>query len=352
MSSILQSIKSGDNPPEIHITVTPSETPVSSSIEAGIFMWPNLYTGNETVRSGEPSYSSPVITPYRGDYPRSEHAGGQLIRPESKHHYTDTLLTFSGTVHNLGEGLSVDTYSWDFGDGSEASGESITHEYKIANPSLEVHLTITLNNGEEFSAGQVLSLIRTVTSHYKNYVPNPNFDHNVINIKPHLWESGTLDYFQKTGSTLLTTSGWSVSAPQSMLIKTTGKEQGAYTELSEISSGKYRGSATVKAKSGSFNAQMIGGHESSAHVKDFTITTSGQECSIYFEVNETPAYLSISSISESDQEFYVDNVIVTASGDEIYYFDGDTRYSGWNGLPGASASWTMYINENEVEFTS
>ena len=71
-------------------------------------------------------------------------------------------VTFDGTGSNDPDG-TIDSYSWDFGDGSTGTGPSPTHTYATAG-MFNVTLTVTDNTGASDSAGTSAEIVEQVVN--------------------------------------------------------------------------------------------------------------------------------------------------------------------------------------------
>lgn len=108
-------------------------------------------------------------TPQAG--PVSYFVGSTLYAPAGAY-YTpiQTPITFTATVRAVlaslvAEGLGslsrsqfYFTYHWDFGDGEEGFGQTVTHTYKMPNPSAQVVLRVIDSQGRSTYTRQQLYL--------------------------------------------------------------------------------------------------------------------------------------------------------------------------------------------------
>ena len=65
-------------------------------------------------------------------------------------------VTFNGSSSTVGAGATIDSYSWDFGDGSTATGVLATHSYAAAST---YGATVTITD----SLGRVASKTFAIT---------------------------------------------------------------------------------------------------------------------------------------------------------------------------------------------
>ncbi|WP_158683983.1 S8 family serine peptidase [Pseudoalteromonas sp. T1lg10] len=84
--------------------------------------------------------------------------------PTSEFSYscTDLSCDFDASLSSDSDG-SISSYSWDFGDGSTASGQATSHNYS-ADGSYNVTLTVTDNDGASDSSTQVVTVTGGATS--------------------------------------------------------------------------------------------------------------------------------------------------------------------------------------------
>jgi len=88
--------------------------------------------------------------------------------------FTDGSITFDGSSSSDSDG-SIAKYSWNFGDGTNGTGKTVTHSYnKIGNYT--VTLTVTDNNGSTSS-----DKTYAVITEKPNYPPNADFSYSPLN---------------------------------------------------------------------------------------------------------------------------------------------------------------------------
>ena len=69
---------------------------------------------------------------------------------------TDDTITFTGSAV-AGEGHTITSWEWDFGDGTTGSGQTVTHRYAQAG-SYQVILTVTNDCGQTASAKKTITV--------------------------------------------------------------------------------------------------------------------------------------------------------------------------------------------------
>jgi PKD domain len=77
-------------------------------------------------------------------------------------------VTFNGSGSKPGAGTSIKSYSWNFGDGTTASGSKVTHEFVTSAP-VTVKLTVTGSNGKTASVTRSYFVLPTDSS-ASNYI--------------------------------------------------------------------------------------------------------------------------------------------------------------------------------------
>lgn len=105
-----------NHPPIVTFTITPNDQPVAMSTTIQSYTWPEVTRNAEVV----------VQAAYR--------------------HKALTTLTFTGSCVDA-QGGTVQEWFWDFGDNKTATGQTPTHLYTYANPSLEVTLRVRMTDG-------------------------------------------------------------------------------------------------------------------------------------------------------------------------------------------------------------
>lgn len=114
----------------------------------------------ETIRVLPDPKATPVISidfsPHKEVY---TYVIGETTQEWSSTFYAHVaeVVTFTATIV-WPTGKSVAGYKWEFGDGSEGSGNPSTHTYAQASVNLNVTLTITDNNGVEWTARKSMYL--------------------------------------------------------------------------------------------------------------------------------------------------------------------------------------------------
>lgn len=122
----------------------------------------------------------------------------------------NTLVTFNGT--NSSDNYSIDTYAWDFGDGSQGGGQIITHSY-VASGTYDVTLSVTdlADNGPIVTTKQVTIYDNPINkigganpdfSSIQNALSNVSND-NVIYVRPGTYEEPLVVMQGKTGIKLI-----------------------------------------------------------------------------------------------------------------------------------------------------
>jgi hypothetical protein len=77
--------------------------------------------------------------------------------PAMYYHDINATLSFDGVLVSTGLPVTVAEWFWDFGDGTTAVGQSVTHIYRYANPTI-AHLRATDTNGNQAWASMNLML--------------------------------------------------------------------------------------------------------------------------------------------------------------------------------------------------
>ena len=83
-------------------------------------------------------------------------------------------IHFTGTESTAGqEGRTLDSYSWNFGDGATATGVTASHSYSVLG-TFRVTLTVTDSAGFEDSSNQNITLVNGVTADFTFSPTNPD----------------------------------------------------------------------------------------------------------------------------------------------------------------------------------
>lgn len=114
----------------------------------------------ETIRALPDPKATPVISidfsPHKEVY---VYEAGAVEFPWSNTFYAhiNEVVTFTATVV-MPTGKTIAGYKWEFGDGSEGSGNPSTHTYLQASININCVLTVTDNNGVEWIARKTMYL--------------------------------------------------------------------------------------------------------------------------------------------------------------------------------------------------
>jgi hypothetical protein len=104
----------------------------------------------------------PISITVGGDtFPPTTQVDG-FSRPSDSRYETyetniNTDIEFAATVVSTGSSDIVEL-RWDLGDGTIAFGDLVNHTYKIANPNIEVSLTVTDNRGRKSAVKHPINL--------------------------------------------------------------------------------------------------------------------------------------------------------------------------------------------------
>jgi hypothetical protein len=103
-----------------------------------------------------------TITIGGNTYPYSTQADG-VSRPSTDARYaanttpTNTLLTFTASAEAFN--ANIVRYHWDFGDGTESFGPTVSKTYIVPNPTQRVAIQVLDSNGLSSTAVQTLNLV-------------------------------------------------------------------------------------------------------------------------------------------------------------------------------------------------
>lgn len=91
------------------------------------------------------------ITPHNGVVTLATSSGTYSwndVAPTMYWHQIGVVLTFTASLHSdTALGFVIDEWYWDFGDGTNATGQTVTHTYSVLNPNTIVHLRATDSEG-------------------------------------------------------------------------------------------------------------------------------------------------------------------------------------------------------------
>lgn len=333
--------------PEIRIQVAPEGTPMTIGTDQ-IFEWPALYTGIGPLPSG-------VITSYIGDT-----VSGTKVKNTSRYHATNTPLLFSVSGYSLPESVALSECYWDFGDNNTAIGNPVTHTYTTSNPTIKASVQASFSNGQMVTANKVLGIYKLFQPQYINLVTNPSFEHDLPGGGPAGWTAAGAATYGVAGASLIVVSGISSIGNNSLEVTSyiNGSLKGSASIIlgALLASTNYVGQIAIRGLNGGevVDIQTVYAPNNILWSTTQTLTQNFQQITLgpftTTATQNTIYYLMILTHNGGVAlTWFLDAAMIVQGTTSPTYFDGDSYWSIWQGIPGQSTSATL-LQGNTVQF--